>query len=144
MIREMGARLGYSEGTFSPTILIPMIETYAFNNDTGGNWVPDLFIHVRFEHETIVTVLQNMYYSEAQPFMGRNKHVLVEHTLYVIKDWYRECTRHNKAIFGGDDNARGIDNILNELVDSQLFTADERDQANTLRRQIANYLGSRF
>jgi nuclear pore complex protein Nup155 len=144
MIREMGARLGYSEGTFSPSLLIPMIEAFAMNNGISGAWLVELFIHVKFAHETIVSVLQSMYYNEAQPFMGRNKRVLAEHTLLVLKDWYRECIRHNKAIFGGDDNAREIDNILSIFIESQSFTPDERDQANALRLQIANYLGSQF
>jgi nuclear pore complex protein Nup155 len=142
VIRQMGPRLSYSELTFSPSMLIPMIEAYAFNNPGGASptWVPDLFIHVKFSHESIVATLQNMYYNETQPFVGRNKRVLAEHIVYVCQQWYNDCIRNNKAIFGSDDNAREIDELLQTLTEAQAFAPQERDQAMALRRSIANYL----
>ena len=142
----MGARLGYSEGVFSPTLLIPLIEAYSVRNNVTApeTWVPELFIHVKFSYETIVSIFQDMWYNEVQPFLGRNKRQIADHTVYVIKEWYRDCARNNKPIFGSDDNAREIDNILNILVESQVMLAGTRDTANALRQQIANYLGSRF
>jgi nuclear pore complex protein Nup155 len=140
VIREMGPRLGYSQLTFSPSMLIPMIEAYAINNPNNApaNWVPDLFLHVKFSHEAIVGTLQNLYYNEVQPFVGGNKRPLAEHILYVCQQWYNDCARNNKAIFGSDDNAREIDNVLRTL--EPVFDRDQRAQVQALRDSIANYL----
>lgn len=122
-------------------MLIPLIENYAVSNPSRGapaTWVPDLFLHVKFSHESIVATLQNMYYNELQPFVGRNKRVLAEHILYVCQQWYNDCVRNNKAIFGSDDNAREIDELLQTL--GPTFAQQERDQALALRQSIANYL----
>jgi nuclear pore complex protein Nup155 len=135
----MGPRLNFSETTFSPAMLIPMIEKYAINNPSGAppNWVPDLFLHVKFSHESIVATLQNMYFNEMQPFVGRNKRVLAEHILYICQQWYNDCARKNKAIFGGEDNVRDIDNLLQNLAPA--FAPQQRDQAMALRQSIADY-----
>ena len=141
VIRNMGPRLGYSETTFSASILVPMIETYAFNYPGGGppNWVPDLFLHVKFSYETIVATLQNMYYNETLPFVGRNKRVLAEHILHVCQEWFADCARNNKVIFGSDDNARDVEDFLGQLVQANAFAPAERDKAEELRTRIKNY-----
>ena len=123
-------------------MLIPLIETYAINFPSPGapaTWVPDLFLHVKFSHESIVATLQNLFYNGIQPFVNQtNKRVLAEHILYVCQQWYNDCLRSNKAIFGSDNNAREIDELLVALGD--VFAQEERDQAFVLRRSIANYL----
>ena len=137
----MGPRLSYSEITFSASMLIPMLENYAFTNGGGGSpsWIPDLFLHVKFSYETIIATLQNMYYNETPPFVGRAKNVLAQHILYVCKQWYLECIRNNKALFGSDNNAAEIQELLHTLVDAQAFTPQERDEADNLRLHIQNY-----
>lgn len=138
MVRDMAHRLNYSETTFSPAMLIPMIEKYAleFQRDVGPRtWVIDLFIHVHFHYETILSILQNMFYGEVAPFSGRNRKVLAEHMLYTIKEWYKDCVRNNTRLFGGEDNAQGINEMLDVLVQNGL-SPDEQEQAAELRLRI--------
>lgn len=123
-------------------MLIPLIESYAINYPSRGapaTWVPDLFLHVKFSHESIVATLQNLYYNGVQPFVGRNKRVLADHILYTCQKWYHDCVRNNKALFGSDNNAIEIDELLAALEAE--FAQPERDQALALRQSIANYLG---
>ena len=109
IVKDMADRLTHSEGTFNPAILIPMIEKYAFefqNNASPRYWVPDLFIEVGFPHETIVTTLQNLWYSSSPPFNGeRRRRVLAEHFVYVCDQWYEECVRTNTRLYGSDEEA---------------------------------------
>lgn len=103
-VRDMAQRLAGSDLVFSPVILIPMIESYAINNQNHGgppNWVPDLLTSVKFPFDIIINVLENMYYNELHPFVGATKTVLVNHILYVVELWLDHCVRHNQRIFGG-------------------------------------------
>jgi nuclear pore complex protein Nup155 len=145
MFKDMGIRLGYSEATFSSTTLVPMLEAFVKRKDMpAGKWVPELFLAVRFSHESIIAALQNLYYSEAQPFIGRHKAVLADHSVFVLVEWYKDCTRHNKVLFGGEDNTREIDNILLIFLQENVLSPEYRKDAVTLRDQIARYLAAQF
>jgi nuclear pore complex protein Nup155 len=138
MMRDMAHRLSLSETTFSPTLLIPMIEQYAveFQNDVGSRtWVPDLFIEVGFPFETIVATVQNMWYNNVAPFTGQRKNILARHIVYVLGQWYEECIRTNTRLFGSDENAEDINQLLELLSHEQLGEPD-MDALNTLRRKI--------
>jgi nuclear pore complex protein Nup155 len=134
----MAARLSYSENTFSPAILIPMIETYAYEwQDRMGSrtWVPDLFIHVKFSFETIVANLQNLWYNDKAPFVGRAKVVIAQHLVYVCQKWYEDCLRNNRRFFGSEDIAAEITDLLQHLA-GELDLSDDRDVAQELIRKI--------
>jgi nuclear pore complex protein Nup155 len=138
MLREMSQRLKNSEVTFPPHTLIPMIETYALENQFGvgpPSWVPDLFIQVSFPFETILSILQSLYLNDIAPFTGRNKQVLADHMLYVCEMWYKDCERSNTRPFGTEENAAGIDEILETLIRGGLRPDDVR-RADELRRKI--------
>ncbi|KAH8804905.1 putative nucleoporin [Xylogone sp. PMI_703] len=138
MVRDMAHRLNYSETTFSAAMLIPMIEKYAieFQRDVGPRtWVIDLFIHVHFHYETILSILQNIFYGEVAPFSGRNRRLIAEHMLYTIKEWYQDCVRSNTRLFGSEENAQGISDMLEVLVQNGL-SPDDQEQANDLRVRI--------
>ncbi|KAI1005151.1 Nucleoporin [Podosphaera aphanis] len=138
MIREMVRRLGLSESTFSPQTIIPMLEKYAleFQYQVGPPiWLPELFIEVGFTHETIVSVLQGMWYQNLAPFTGRRRQILSDHILYVIEQWYEQCIRSNGRVFGSDNVAEGIVGLLEVLAGSDLPPTDV-DMCHDLRRRI--------
>jgi nuclear pore complex protein Nup155 len=140
MMIDMSQRLKNSDTTFSPNLLIPLIENYAveYQNGIGPRaWVPDLFIHVGFPHESILSVLQNSYLAEVAPFVGANKRILAYHMVYVCDKWYQDCIRSNKRLFGTEENATGISQLLEALVQTgDLRTPADTDFANTLRGKI--------
>lgn len=138
VVRNMSQRLKNSDTTFSPGMLIPLIENYAIEHQNGvgaKTWVPDLFIHVGFQYDTILSILNNMYLNDLAPFVGRNKRVLAYHMLYVCEQWYKDCIRSNKRIFGTEENAAVISEILGMLAQNGL-QGEEADQANRLRQKI--------
>ncbi|TVY71410.1 Nucleoporin [Lachnellula suecica] len=136
-LKDMADRLNHSERTFNPSILIPMIERYAFEYQQGvgsRHWVPDLFMEVGFPHETIVATLQGMWYSNNPPFNDHRKRILAEHAVYVCDQWYEECVRTNTRLYGSDENAQEISELLG-LLGADLLPV-ERNKVEQLQRKI--------
>ncbi|KAI9651294.1 hypothetical protein NHQ30_001332 [Ciborinia camelliae] len=139
IIREMSQKLSGYEVVFSPSILILLVETYAAEHAHPGpiNWVPDLFISVSFDFDTIINVLEGMFYNEVNPFVGPNRIVLANHIVYVAEQWYEDCVRHNKRIFGGEVQKDQIGQVLAELG-AAAYRDDPagRQRVMDLRRRI--------
>jgi nuclear pore complex protein Nup155 len=140
MVRRMSHRLSNSEITFSPQILIPMLERYAveFQNMVGPTtWLPELFIDVGFPFETIISVLQGMWWNNIAPFTDRRKRILVLHILYVISQWYEDCIKTNMRLFGSDENARDVAEFLDQLHDQASdMTPQDMQTCMDLKRRI--------
>ena len=99
----------------------------------------DLFIDVGFAYETILGIIQGMWYNDMAPFVGRHKRILADHMLYVCEQWYEDCVRHNTRLYGGDDNAVEISGLLDILTERGLQPA-EQERAADLRRKIQRSL----
>ncbi|TVY13810.1 Nucleoporin [Lachnellula arida] len=138
LFKDMADRLNHSESTFNPTVLIPMIEKYACefqHNASSRNWVPDLFIEVGFPFETIIATLQSVWYSNSPPFnVASRRKVLAEHVVYICDQWYEECVRTNTRLYGSDENAQEMSELLG-LLSNDLQSRDQ-DAVNQLRRKI--------
>lgn len=136
MMIEMSQRLNNSEATFSPHMLIPLIERYALQESQTGQWVPNLFIKVHFPFETILAVLQAMWYNNIAPFTGKRKSQLASHIVYILEAWYRDCVSQNAILFGGYENMEAINDLLGMLeVDGDL-TQEEKEALLDIRRKI--------
>jgi nuclear pore complex protein Nup155 len=138
MMKDMAHRLNLSETTFSPSLLIPLIEKYALEFQQGlgpRTWVPDLFVDVGFPYETIISILQGMWYNNIAPFTGRRKGILAEHIIYICQLWYEDCVRTNTRLFGGDDNAQEIADLL-ALLSERDLSPESQERGQELRRKI--------
>ncbi|KAE8443895.1 hypothetical protein EG329_001304 [Mollisiaceae sp. DMI_Dod_QoI] len=140
MVRAMHQRLGTSEICFSPQFLIPLLERYAIEHQNGVGpefWLPDLFLEVEFQYETIVQVLQSLWYSNIAPFSGRRKQVLASHVLYVLEQWFLDCERNNNRLFGSEENAQDISQLLEVLqAGGDALRQADVEKCAELRRKI--------
>jgi nuclear pore complex protein Nup155 len=139
VVRDMAARLNLSETTFSPTLLVPMLERYAFEHQRGvgeSTWVMDLFIDVKIPYETLISVLETMFYNDEAPFEGRNRRYIAKEMLYVIRKWYETCLLGNMRLFGGGDNAATITQTLEMLMKNGL-DQNEVNDAKELQVKIS-------
>lgn len=137
-VREISYRLNMSEIVFPPQVLIPMLERYAFEHQRGvgsPTWVMDLFIEIGVPFETLVSVLEAMFYNNEAPFEGKNRRVIAKDMLYAIQNWYQQCARSNQHLFGGEDNAATISQTLLMLTQNGLENAEVRE-AQDLRLKI--------
>lgn len=116
MVRQMAQRLGHSEVTFSPQLIIPMLERYYVENIAGTpEWLPELLIDVKFPFETIISILQSMWYTNSPPFTGSRRRVLSQHIIYVLNQWYEDCIKSNTRIYGTESNAQEVMDFLEQL-----------------------------
>ena len=141
-VRSLGKRLNLSESTFPIPDLVPILKRYAyeFQNEVGPEtWVMDTFIDVQVPYESLVSVLEGMFYNDEAPFQGRNRRYVANDLIYVISLWFRETSRGAEVVFGGDSNADGVSQLLQVLLQSGL---DEQraQQCQALRLRIEHTL----
>lgn len=142
-VQDMSRRVNNSENTFNPAIVISQIENFYLSKDNMSisprNWVVDLFISVNWPYETILGTIANLFYTNAAPMKERRQRsALAYQMFYVCQQWYEDCMRHNTRLFGGEDQAREVDETLKTCIESGL---DPNDQENAveLRRKIERY-----
>ena len=122
-VRSLGTRLNLSETMFPIPDLLPLLKRYAyeFQNDVGPEtWVMDTFIDINVPYESLVSVLESMFYNDEAPFQGRNRRFIANDLIYVIGQWYRETSRGAEAVFGGESNAEGVLELLRVVGQSGL------------------------
>lgn len=61
--------------------------------------------------------------------------MIAEHLVYVCQKWYEDCLRNNKRLFGGEDIAAEITDLLNHLA-GELSSSADRDVVQELIRKI--------
>ena len=74
----------------------------------------DVFLDIGVPAETVFAVLEEMLCGEEAPFTGRNRGFIADDVLYVAQRWFEDTSRHG-VIFGGEENARGVLEVLGTL-----------------------------
>ncbi|KAH0082173.1 nucleoporin-domain-containing protein, partial [Aureobasidium melanogenum] len=140
-VRSLGQRLHAAEATFPIPILLPMLLRYALeyqNNAASPMWVMDTFLELDIRPSALVPVIEQMYYTNEQPFVGRHRRILAADLIYLVQAWLRESERHGDSVlFGSDDSAAGIDELLTSLAGSQDLDAANQQAVDILRGRIA-------
>jgi len=139
-VRSLGSRLRLADATFSPAMLLPMLERYALEYQRGkgpSTWVVDLFVDLEVPFENLVPVLEQLYYANEQPFQGKNRRVLAGDLVYVLVRWFESSERSGAIPFGSEDNSTGVEEMVAGLIRSGDVEGQRRDEAETLRSRIA-------
>jgi len=140
-VRALGQRLRCADATFPVPILLPMLERYALEFQRGvgpATWVVDIFLDLEVTPETLLPVLEQLYYANEQPFQGKNRKVIAGDLVYLLGRWFRESERSGERIvFGSEENAAGVEEILVGLMQSGDLEARTKEEAENLRARIA-------
>ena len=80
-----------------------------------------------------------LYYNEA-PFHGTNKRYIADDMLHIAQKWFQESSRGTARLFGGEDNAAGMLETLQTMMDSGI-SAERRGDCEELRRRIIQVQG---
>ena len=142
-VRSLGSRLRLADATFSPPMLLPILERYALEYQRGkgpATWVVDLFIDLEVPFEYLVPVLEQLYYANEQPFQGKNRRVLANDLVYVLARWFESSERTGAVPFGSEENSVGVEEVLAGLVRSGEVDEQRRQDAELLRTRIARVL----
>lgn len=141
-MRSLGTRLHLSESTFPISDLVPMLEKYAFEYQRGvgpATWVVDIFLDLQVPHETILRVLEAMFYNDEAPFQGRNRRYIGNDMLYLVQRWFHDSGRGGGRVFGGDSNALAISQTLLMLQQNGM-DEDKAEECQSLRIRIEQML----
>jgi len=119
-----------------------MLERYAFEYQRGvgpPTWVIDIFLDLQVSFETLVAVLEGMFYNDEVPFKGRNRRFIASDMLHIIVRWFAESTQFGTAPFGGEETAVAISQTLQVL---QQHGLDERQtqECQMVRMKIEQFL----
>lgn len=147
-VKEMGSRLRLAEATFPVPILVPILERYALEYQRGIGpeyWVVDTFLDIDVPHKAIVPALEQLYYANEQPFQGKNRRILANGLVYVIKHWFTasqrsgggSAERGGGVLFGSEDNLAGVEEVLGNLLRSSDLVGEMTSEAEELRVRIA-------
>lgn len=143
-VRSLGTRLRLADATFPIPILLPLLERYAFGFQRGvgpSTWVVDLFLDLEVPFESLLPVLETMYYSGEQPFQGKNRRVLAGDLVYLLQRWFADSERKGeRIIFGSEENVAGVEEVLASLLRSGDLEANKREETEVLRASIGQKL----
>ena len=135
-VRELGHRLDVNDPTFSIQTLLPMLERYfmqAQEHSPPATWALDLFLDLDVPHETLLPVMEQMYYGNEQPFVGNKRKILAGQMVYLLKSWLEESERKGERVaFGSEENASLVVDCAASLVREGSLEGAARREAENL------------
>ena len=139
-VRELGRRLNVSDATFPIQILVPMLERYFMRpheHKPPTTWVLDLFFDLEIPHETLLPVMEQMYYGNEQPFVGAKRKILAGQIVYLLQSWLKESERKGERVpFGSEENASLVLDCVASLVRTDELDATARRDAELLDSSV--------
>lgn len=140
-VRKMGRRLHAANATFPIQFLLPTLEKYAIDPKRQppppDAWALDLFLELEIPHETLLPVLEQMYYSNEQPFTGTKRKLVAAKMVYLIGRWFEASERSGeRVLFGSEECFSTVQDCLSILIrQGQLPDASKR-QAEALEAAL--------
>ena len=120
-----------------------MLSRYAFTHQRGvgpQTWVVDVFLDLHVPYETLVAVLENMFFNEEAPFQGRNRRVPATYLVYVIQRWWEDSTRAGGLALGGVENCIAMSDTLRVVMTAGVLEEGPMEVARVLRANIEQVL----
>ncbi|KAK3680939.1 hypothetical protein LTR37_021025 [Vermiconidia calcicola] len=135
-VRELGRRLNVSDATFTIQILLPMLERYAMmphDHKPPSTWAVDLFLDLDIPHETLLPVMEQMYYGNEHPFVGSKRKILAGQMVYLLRSWFEQSERRGERnAFGSEENASLVIDCAASLLKAGELDAAARREAEQL------------
>lgn len=104
-------------------MLLPILTEWAFDDSAKNQrnsletWVIELFTDLSIPHEALVTGLEDLFYNPEVPWNSdRIRAKVAQLLVYTINNWYEDTARGGGIIFGGDDNAVVMLDLLKAVV----------------------------
>lgn len=140
-VRNLGRRLQGADATFPVQALLPMLERYSIDPAAQGapkTWAVDIFLNVDIPHETLLPVLEQIYYGNEHPFVGTQRRIIAAHMVYVVQSWLEGSTRRGERVpFGSEENASLCVDLLRGLLAARdALIGGDRQEAEQLQSSI--------
>jgi nuclear pore complex protein Nup155 len=140
-VRRMGRRLHTANASFPIQFLLPLLERYAIDSKRQStppeSWAVDLFLDLEIPHETLLPVLEQMYYSNEQPFVGNKRKVIAGKMVHLIQKWFEVSERSGeRVLFGGEENFSTVQDCLQTLLRQGQLTDAWKRTAEGLEARV--------
>jgi nuclear pore complex protein Nup155 len=140
-VREMGRRLQTAPSTFPVQLLLPVLEKYAHDcprdNRPGESWAVDLFLDLEIPHETLLPILEMIYFGNEHPFQGAKRRQIAGKMVYLIDRWLEASERNgDRVLFGNEESLSVATDCLATLIRSDHLDEHRRQQADSLHARI--------
>lgn len=122
--------------------LVPMLERYEFEFQNGvgpETWVIDMLVDLQVPFESLLSVLEGMFYNDEAPFLGRNRRFIANDMVYVIRLWFQDSIRGTGKVFGDESNTAIVSQTLQMLLQSGLDES-KAEECQALRMRIEHML----
>jgi nuclear pore complex protein Nup155 len=144
-VRNLGRRLQGADATFPVQTLLPMLERYSLEDAARGapkTWAIDIFLNVDIPHESLLPVLEQIYYGNEHPFVGTQRRIIAAHMVYVVRTWLEGSSRRGERIpFGSEENASLCIELLRTLLAARdALVGEDRQDAEQLQSAIQRLL----
>lgn len=141
-VRDMGHKLNTADATFPIQTLLPLLERYAIGPQEyppdSATWAVDVFLDLEILHETLLPVLEQIYYGNEYPFTGSKRKVIASHMVYLVQQWMKESERRGeRVVCGSEENASLVVDCLASLLRGRDLDAATRREAEGLSHVIA-------
>ncbi len=118
-----------------------MLERYAFEfqrNIGPPEWVVDTFLVLQISYETILPVLESMFYNDEAPFQGPNRKYIANDIIYICKRWYNDSVRGGAQPFGRPENMLAVSQLLLVLLQNGI-DEEKVEECRALRSRIEHF-----
>lgn len=139
-VLTLGRRLHTSAAFFPTHHLLPMLEKYAQQpqqDHPPSSWAVDIMLELEIPHETLLPILEQMYYSNEHPFVGGKRKIVAGKMIYLLQKWFEASVRSGeRMLFGSEESASTVQDCIASLLRAEP-DAPWRQQAETLSARIA-------
>jgi nuclear pore complex protein Nup155 len=133
-VEHIGRRVNLNENIFPVNTLLILLLQYDLTYYTHdappagtatpdliycGNmtWAFDTLIKLGASFELMVATLEQIWYAQEHPFIGRNRKLLIKWFIYCVEQW-ADASRRQGLLFGGEENAIGLAEVLRVVLGS--------------------------
>ena len=94
-------------------------------------------LELEVPHETLLPILEQLYYSNEHPFVGGKRKIVAGKMVYLLQKWFEASVRSGeRVLFGSEENASTVQDCLASLLRGDL-DAQWRHMAEGLAARIA-------
>lgn len=107
------------------------------------SWPIDKMLDLAIPHESLVTVLEDIFYSpEALWTKQKTKSRIAQLLIYTIDSWFDATARAQGIAFGSDENAVKMLELVKEVLGylDSTRTREGKDEAERVREKVERVL----
>lgn len=97
-----------------------------------ATWPVDIFLSLSIPYEIIVSTLETIFANSEAPFTGRNRRLVADNLINVIRHWYGETALAGGLVLGGEDNIAAVSATLRVILSARILDDREAEETRIL------------